>query len=92
MKTRKSEWRKIERSKEVEKTPASSFPDKEQLLDTIYEQNHLWECPKGHVRNFSNTVEQKNWDKSHKNRMMTVLFYQHHPQASITHHQERTFS
>ena len=46
MKTRKSEWRKIERSKEVEKTPASSFPDKEQLLDTIYEQNHLWDALK----------------------------------------------
>lgn len=45
---------------EVEKTPASSFPDKEQQLDTIHEKNHFWECPKGHVRNFSNTVEQKN--------------------------------
>ena len=45
LKPEKENEGKLRDPRAVEKTPASSFPDKEQQLDTIHEENHFWEYP-----------------------------------------------
>lgn len=60
--------------------PQFPYPHKDQLFDSYPWTNQLWESSRVHLRNFSNTVEQKKSENNYtKRKGKTASFCLHYP-------------